>query len=194
VLATLIFGLRSPKAAVRDPQKSQTYRRDRLFRVLVEKENSTLARSNRTCLARRFPRTDHCRAGVLRWQIAGHQLCAPTTCAASGKPIRPHPQASQLDALATKPGEKGLLSFALITEDPPPEIAATEHNRLLISVKPENIDVSPNPDPRDLDAVDAILEDKLRPYYAHRISTWACWTPRFRQPRSVGKATSGACF
>jgi hypothetical protein len=28
-----------------------------------------------------------------------------------------------------------------------------------------------NPEPRDLDAVDAILEDKLRPYYTHRDAT-----------------------
>ncbi|MET3444710.1 putative SOS response-associated peptidase YedK [Ralstonia sp. 1138] len=72
---------------------------------------------------------------------------------------------------ATKPGEKDLLSFAIITEDPPPEIAATGHDRVLIPIKPENIDAWLNPEARDLDASDAILEDKLRPYYAHRTAT-----------------------
>jgi putative SOS response-associated peptidase YedK len=72
---------------------------------------------------------------------------------------------------ATKPGEKDLLSFAIITEDPPPEIAATGHDRVLIPIKPENIDAWLNPEARDLDASDAILEDKLRPYYAHRLAT-----------------------
>jgi putative SOS response-associated peptidase YedK len=71
---------------------------------------------------------------------------------------------------ATKPGEKDLLSFAIITEDPPPEIAATGHDRVLIPIKPENIDAWLNPEARDLDAVEAILEDKLRPFYTHRVA------------------------
>ncbi|MCP1174391.1 SOS response-associated peptidase family protein [Ralstonia chuxiongensis] len=69
---------------------------------------------------------------------------------------------------ATKPGEKDLLSFAIITDDPPPEIAEAGHDRCPIPIKPENIDAWLNPEARSLDAVDAILEDKLRPYYTHR--------------------------
>ncbi|CAJ0705262.1 hypothetical protein LMG19089_03796 [Ralstonia edaphis] len=69
---------------------------------------------------------------------------------------------------ATKPGEKDLLSFAIITDDPPPEIAEAGHDRCPVPIKPENIDAWLNPEPRSLDAVDAILEDKLRPYYTHR--------------------------
>ena len=69
---------------------------------------------------------------------------------------------------ATKPGEKDLLSFAIITDEPPPEIAEARHNRCPVPIKPENIDAWLNPDPRDLDAVDTTLEDKLRPYFVHR--------------------------
>ncbi len=71
---------------------------------------------------------------------------------------------------ATKPGEKDLLSFAIITEDPPPEIAATGHDRVLIPIKPDKIDAWLNPEAHDHEASDAILEDKLRPYYAHRVA------------------------
>ena len=68
----------------------------------------------------------------------------------------------------TKPGEKDLLSFAIITDDPPPEIAEAGHDRCPIPIKPENIDAWLNPEARGLDAVDAILEDKLLPFYTHR--------------------------
>ncbi|CAJ0886479.1 hypothetical protein R20233_03157 [Ralstonia sp. LMG 32965] len=91
--------------------------------------------------------------------------------------FRPNPPQTLLVACvwshwrATKPGEKDLLSFAIITDDPPPEIAEVGHDRCPIPIKPENIDAWLNPEVRDLDAVDAILEDKLRLYYAHRVAT-----------------------
>jgi putative SOS response-associated peptidase YedK len=48
------------------------------------------------------------------------------------------------------PGEADLLSFAAITDDPPPEIAAAGHDRCIIPIKPENIDAWLNPDPEYL--------------------------------------------
>ncbi|MET3444720.1 hypothetical protein ABIC76_000047 [Ralstonia sp. 1138] len=42
---------------------------------------------------------------------------------------------------------------------------------MLIPIKPENIDAWLNPEARDLDASDAILEDKLRLYFTHRSAT-----------------------
>ena len=30
-------------------------------------------------------------------------------------------------------------SFAAVTDDPPPEVAATGHNRCIIAIKPENV-------------------------------------------------------
>lgn len=67
-------------------------------------------------------------------------------------------------------GEPDLLSFAAITDEPPPEIAAAGHDRCIIAIKPENIDAWLNPDPAKLDALQAILEDKDRPYYEHRLA------------------------
>jgi putative SOS response-associated peptidase YedK len=68
------------------------------------------------------------------------------------------------------PGEPDLLSFAAITDEPPPEIQAAGHDRCIIPIKPENIDAWLNPDPKNLDAMYAILDDRDRPYYEHRLA------------------------
>ncbi|CAD6559479.1 hypothetical protein LMG28727_06863 [Paraburkholderia kirstenboschensis] len=68
------------------------------------------------------------------------------------------------------PGEPDLLSFAVVTDEPPPEVAAAGHDRCIIPIKPENIDAWLNPDPKDLEAMYAILDDRDRPYYEHRLA------------------------
>lgn len=70
----------------------------------------------------------------------------------------------------TAPGEPELLSFAAITDEPPPEIAAAGHDRCIVSIKPENLDAWLNPNARDLAALYAILDDRDRPYYEHRLA------------------------
>lgn len=68
------------------------------------------------------------------------------------------------------PGEPELLSFAAITDAPPPEVAAAGHDRCVIPIKPEHIDVWLNPDWKNLKALYAILDDRERPYYEHRLA------------------------
>lgn len=68
------------------------------------------------------------------------------------------------------PGEPDLWSFAAITDDPPPEVAAAGHDRCIVPIKPENVDVWLNPDPSNLAVLYAILDDRERPYYDHRIA------------------------
>lgn len=68
------------------------------------------------------------------------------------------------------PGEPDLYSFAAITDEPPPEVAAAGHDRCIVSIKPENVAAWLNPNPKDLAAQYAILEDKVHPYYEHRIA------------------------
>ncbi|ANB77698.1 hypothetical protein AYM40_35165 [Paraburkholderia phytofirmans OLGA172] len=68
------------------------------------------------------------------------------------------------------PGEPDLLSFAAITDEPPPEVAAAGHDRCIIPIKPENIDVWLNPNAADLATQYAILDDRDRPYYEHRLA------------------------
>lgn len=60
-----------------------------------------------------------------------------------------------------------LYSFAAITDDPEPEVAAAGHDRTIINIKPEHVDAWLNPQ-GDLAAMQAIFDDKRHPYYEHR--------------------------
>ncbi len=66
--------------------------------------------------------------------------------------------------------EPDLLSFAAITDEPEPEVAAAGHDRTIINIKPEHIDAWLKPDPADLAALYAIFDDKRHPYYEHRLA------------------------
>lgn len=66
--------------------------------------------------------------------------------------------------------EPDLLSFAAITDEPEPEVAAAGHDRTIINIKPEHVDAWLNPDPQNLDALNAIFDDKRHPFYEHRIA------------------------
>lgn len=63
-----------------------------------------------------------------------------------------------------------LLSFAAITDEPPPEVAAAGHDRCIIPIKPENVHAWLNPDPRDLHACYQILDDRPPLYFEHRLA------------------------
>lgn len=66
--------------------------------------------------------------------------------------------------------ERDIFSFAAITDEPPPEIAAAGHDRCLVSIKPEHLDAWLDPDPQDLHALYAILDDRDWPRFAHRLA------------------------
>jgi putative SOS response-associated peptidase YedK len=70
----------------------------------------------------------------------------------------------------TAPGQPDLLSFAAITDEPPPEIEAAGHDRCIIPIKPENIEAWLNPTASRLEAMYAILDDKERAYYEHKLA------------------------
>ncbi|SAK84454.1 hypothetical protein AWB77_04403 [Caballeronia fortuita] len=70
----------------------------------------------------------------------------------------------------TAPGQPDLLSFAAITDEPPAEVEAAGHDRCIVPIKRENVDAWLNPQASDLAALDAILEDRDRPYYEHRLA------------------------
>ncbi|MFT3955770.1 MAG: SOS response-associated peptidase family protein [Piscinibacter sp.] len=61
-------------------------------------------------------------------------------------------------------------SFAAITDEPPPEVAAAGHDRCIIPIRPEHVDAWLNPDPTNLKALYDILDDRERPYYEHRMA------------------------
>jgi len=88
--------------------------------------------------------------------------------------FRPRPTQDMLVACLwsrwTAPGAPDLLSFAAITDEPPAEVAAAGHDRCIIPVRPENVDAWLKPDPSNLAAQYAILDDRERPYYEHRLA------------------------
>jgi putative SOS response-associated peptidase YedK len=88
--------------------------------------------------------------------------------------FRPRPQQDMLVACLwsrwTGPGEPDLLSFAAITDEPPSEVAAAGHDRCIIPIKPQHIGAWLNPRPGDLATQYAILDDRERPYYEHRLA------------------------
>ena len=67
-------------------------------------------------------------------------------------------------------GNEELDSFAAITDEPPPEVAATGHDRCIIPIEEDNIEAWLNPDPKNLEAMLAILDDRAKPYYEHRMA------------------------
>lgn len=67
-------------------------------------------------------------------------------------------------------GVEELLSCAAITDNPEPEVAMTGHDRTIVNIKPEHVDAWLSPDPKNLAAMDEILEDKRHPYYEHRLA------------------------
>lgn len=62
-----------------------------------------------------------------------------------------------------------LLSFAAITDEPPPEVAETGHDRCPINLKPENIRAWLTPQGRSTAELEALLEDRQKPFYAHEV-------------------------
>lgn len=88
--------------------------------------------------------------------------------------FRPHPTQDMLIACLwsrwSAPGEDDLLSFAAITDEPPPEVAAAGHDRCIIQIKPENVDAWLNPDPNNLAELYRILDDRPHAFYEHRMA------------------------
>lgn len=61
-----------------------------------------------------------------------------------------------------------LLSFAIITDEPPPEIAVTGHDRCPVPLQEENVAAWLTPAGRPLAELDQLLEQRARPYYGHQ--------------------------
>ncbi|MGE5451411.1 MAG: SOS response-associated peptidase family protein [Acidobacteriota bacterium] len=88
--------------------------------------------------------------------------------------FRPQPPQDMLIACLwshwSGPGDDDLLSFAAITDEPPPEVAAAGHDRCIIQIKPENVQAWLNPDPKNLAALYRILDDRPTAIYEHRMA------------------------
>jgi len=67
---------------------------------------------------------------------------------------------------ATQPD---LRSFAIITDDPPAEVAAAGHNRCPVNLKETNVDAWLTPASRSVAELDALLADRETPFYQHEV-------------------------
>ena len=63
-----------------------------------------------------------------------------------------------------------LLSFAAITDEPPPEVAAAGHDRCIIPIAPRHIDAWLQPQGQGRQALQTLLDERERPYYEHRLA------------------------
>jgi putative SOS response-associated peptidase YedK len=63
-----------------------------------------------------------------------------------------------------------LLSFAAVTDDPPQEIAAAGHDRMVIRLTRENVDRWLTPQGRSDEELQAILSERQPAYYEHRVA------------------------
>ncbi len=63
-----------------------------------------------------------------------------------------------------------IYTFAAVTDEPPAEVAEAGHDRCIIPIKPEHVVAWLSPQDRSKDDLQAILEDRQRPYYEHRIA------------------------
>jgi len=113
----------------------------------------------------------------------------------AGAGFRPRPAHAMFVACLwdrwQKAGEPDLESFAAITDEPPPEVAATGHNRCIIPLKAENLTAWLHTAPRSpataMDGGSAgnagssfpasaladyytLLDNRERPYYAHELA------------------------
>ncbi len=66
-------------------------------------------------------------------------------------------------------GGAPLLSFAAITDEPPPEVAAAGHDRMIVNLKPEHLAAWLTPAGRSLQELQEILSDRQAPYYEHEV-------------------------
>ena len=66
--------------------------------------------------------------------------------------------------------EEDWRKFMRVTGEPPSEVAAAGHDRCIIPIKPEHIDAWLNPHADKLASLYAILDDRSRPYYEHRMA------------------------
>lgn len=67
-------------------------------------------------------------------------------------------------------GDRRLLSFAAVTDEPAPEVAAAGHDRTIIQIKPEHIDAWLTPQGRSEEELQAILGDRPQAFYEHKLA------------------------
>jgi len=68
------------------------------------------------------------------------------------------------------PKEGRLMSFAAVTDEPPPEIKAAGHDRCIINLREENVEAWLTPKGRSDEELQKLLSDRQTPYYEHEVA------------------------
>ncbi len=66
-------------------------------------------------------------------------------------------------------GGPDLLTFGLVTDEPPPEVAAAGHDRCPVNLSAAAIERWLTPQGRSVSALQALLDERHRPLYAHEV-------------------------
>jgi putative SOS response-associated peptidase YedK len=66
--------------------------------------------------------------------------------------------------------DPGFYTFAVITDDPPLEVAKAGHDRCPVPIHEDDIDAWLDPNPNDLSSLYAILDRRVRPFYEHQLA------------------------
>jgi putative SOS response-associated peptidase YedK len=82
----------------------------------------------------------------------------------------PRPQEDMLVACLYQKQADGRYAFAAVTDDPPPEIAAAGHDRVIINLKPANVDAWLAPQGKPEAQLQAILADRQPSFYEHELA------------------------
>ena len=111
---------------------------------------------------------------VSRHKVEGRDLAAEEEPENVILEFRPRPAQDMAIACLwsrwTGEDEPDLLSFAAITDEPPPEIAAAGHDRCIIPIQHRNIDAWLRPGSASRADLESILDDRARPFYEHRLA------------------------
>lgn len=110
---------------------------------------------------------------VSRHKVEGRELADDEVEENVVLKFRPQPRQDMLIACLYshwQGDDEELWSFAAITDEPPPEVAAAGHDRCIIPIKEEHLDEWLTCGQHDLSRMYAILDDRERPHYAHKLA------------------------
>lgn len=85
------------------------------------------------------------------------------------KPPRPMFVAALYSRCRDEETGEELVSFAAITDEPPPEVAAAGHDRCVVNLKEQNVKAWLTPQGRTATDLQLLLSDLNRPYYEHAV-------------------------
>jgi len=62
-----------------------------------------------------------------------------------------------------------LLSIAAVTDEPPPEVQAAGHDRMIVNLRAEHVNAWLNPEGQTQQQLQALLDDRQQAYYQHHV-------------------------